>query len=367
MYRTHDLFLNCFLFRYIRRVNDENECSLVIKSIMAVVRWKSWKGIATQFSLLGFHCSVALLVLFIASVISYRLPYALLFNLKHLVFEYAPIDSIREDVISQHKQAQQIALNWLENVANNPDNYPHLISNSTHQFHSYDYLEFSNDHLSAYRLFQQPKQFISKSNDHIVISILYSKQNSDYHEGKFYIGQVLHQLLKNVPSRFLITLCENNNTDENASDEIELLRQLLPVFVIDTNTKIILDPYEREKQAHLQCILANFQSFPNINHLVLLQDDAEPISDQFYYQLSSLIDRRIRQQWPLNGQRKQPAFIKLYHPRWLIGYMNSSVYLLTQLLATCFLITFILYFTLIRVRNTCINSFDLIVHCFRKR
>lgn len=317
---------------------------------MSVIHWKSWKGFANQFSLIGLHCLIALLVLFIASLISYRLPSALLFNIKHLVFEYAPIDSVRENVINQQKQAQQIALNWLENVANNPDKYPDLISNRTHQFHSYNHLEFSSDHLSSYRLLHQPKQFLSKSNNHIIISILYSKQNSDHREGKFYIGQVLHQLLKNLPSRFLITLCENNNTEENTSDGIELLRRMLPVFIIDTNTQILLDPYEREKQAHLQCIRANFQSFPNANHLLLLQDDAEPISERFHDQLSSLIDRRVEQQWPLNGHRKQPAFIKLYHPKWLIGFMNPSVYLVTQLFATCFLITFVLYITFIRVR-----------------
>ena len=80
--------------------------------------------------------------------------------------------------------------------------------------------------------------------------------------------------------------------------------------------------YEQEKQAHLQCIQANFQSFPNVDYFLLLQDDAQPIDKNFYYYLSSLIDNRIKQQWPLNSYRQQPAFIKIYHPRWLIDYLH---------------------------------------------
>ena len=315
---------------------------------MVLVHWKPWKRFVQQCSSLRWHCSVALIVLSITLLVSYRLPYALLFNLKHLVFEYASTDSIRESIVNEQKQAQKVAIEWLEN----PQHYSDLISNHSHQFHSYDYLQSSPTHLSAYTLLHQPKQFLSKSTaNHIVISILYSKQNSDHREGKFYLGQVVHKLLKNYQSRFLITLCENDNTNDNTSDGIELLRRLLPVFVIDTQIKTNLNPFEREKQAHLQCILANFQSFANVSHLLLLQDDAEPISEHFYDQLSSLIDSRIKQQWPINGHRKQPAFIKLYHPRWLIGFLHPSFYSFTQLIGTSFLITFAVYFICIRVRG----------------
>jgi hypothetical protein len=274
-------------------------------------------------------------------VISYRQPSGLLFNFKDFIFEYSSSGSIRENLINQQKQEQKIAYEWLENLFKNPQNYPHLISNQTHQSHVYDYLQLADNYLSfSYTLLDQPKQFVSESNDHIVISILYSKQNSDHREGKFYIGQVLYHLLKNHQSRFLITLCENNNTNEQTSDGIELIRHLLPVFIVNSKSESLIDTYEREKQAHLQCILANFQSFPNVNYLLLLQDDAEPISQYFYYQLSSLIDSRIKQQWPTHGHRKQPAFIKLYHPRWLIGYLNPSFYVISQLFAMSFLITF---------------------------
>jgi hypothetical protein len=190
-----------------------------------------------------------------------------------------------------------------------------------------------------------------------VITILYGKQDTDHREGRFYIGQLLYHLLQNYQSRFIITLCENNNTNDQISDGIELIRQLLPVFIVNSKSEDIINSYEREKQAHLQCILANFQSFPNLKYLLLLQDDAKPISKDFYYQLSSLIDDRIKQQWPLNGHRKQPAFIKLYHPRWLVGYFHASFYLITQLIATSLLLTFLcfscfyLYQIIIRVRS----------------
>ncbi|CAF4435571.1 unnamed protein product, partial [Adineta steineri] len=130
-------------------------------------------------------------------------------------------------------------------------------------------------------------------------------------------------------------------TNEQVSDGINLIRQILPVFIVNTKSQTIINTYEREKEAHLQCLLANFQSFPSINYLLLLQDDAEPISKNFYYQLLSLIDNRIKQRWPLHGHRQQPAFIKIYHPRWLITYIYPSIYMITQLISTSFLLTFV--------------------------
>jgi hypothetical protein len=295
-------------------------------------------------------------------VISYRQPSGLLFNFKYLTLEYSPVNSDRENLINQQKQEQKIAYKWLENLFKNPQNYPHLISNHTHQSRFYDYLQLADNYPSfAYTLLHQPKQFVSNPTDHIVISILYSKQDSDHREGKFYIGQVLYHLLRNHRSRFLITLCENNNTDERISDGIELIRHLLPVFIINSKSESLINKYEREKYAHLQCILANFQSFTNVKYLLLLQDDAEPISENFYDQLSSLIDYRIQQQWPTNGHRKQPAFIKLYHPRWLIGYFNPSFYVIIQLIATSFFITFLgFYFYRIFIQLRLLNKINSI-------
>jgi hypothetical protein len=93
----------------------------------------------------------------------------------------------------------------------------------------------------------------------------------------------------------------------------------------------------------LQCILANFQTFSHVNYLLLLQDDAQPIDDDFHVRFLSLVDNRIRKQWPLNGIRQQPAFIKVYHPRWLLDYLHPSVYIVVQLLATSVFLTSILF------------------------
>jgi len=293
------------------------------------------------------HCYLIFIILFVVCLISYRQSSGFLFNLKYISFGDSSIDSIRQNLINQQKQEQKIAYEWLENLFKNPQNYPNLISNQTNLSHFYDYLQLKNSNnnfSSSYTLLNKPKEFFLNSTNHIVISILYSKHNADHREGKFYIGQLLYHLLKNYHSRFLITLCENNNTNDQISDGIQLIRQLLPVFIVNSQSDILTNNFEREKQAHLQCILANFQSFSNINYLLLLQDDAEPIRQDFYYQLLSLIDYRIKQQWPLNGHRQQPGFIKIYHPKWLIGYFHPSLYIIIQLFATSFLLTFICFY-----------------------
>jgi hypothetical protein len=285
------------------------------------------------------HFYLFFIVLFIASFISYRQPSSLLFNIKH-IFESSSIESVRNNIINQQKQEQKIAYEWLENILKNPENYPNLISNQTQQSHFYNYLHTIK---SSYTLLNKPKQSSLNTDDHIVISILYSKQSTDHREGKFYIGEILYHLLKNYHPRFIITLCENNNTNAEISDGIKLIRRLLPVFIVNSRSESVINTFEREKQAHVQCILANFQSFPKINYLLLLQDDAKPINEDFSNRLLSLIDYRIERQWPINGPRQHPAFIKIYHPQWLISYIHPSVYMITQLIATSLFLTFVLF------------------------
>ena len=294
-------------------------------------RWRRW-----------VHVYIFAMVILVAGVISYRQPFGLLFNMRYLQYGEAALRSVRDQLIQQHKHEQHIAYEWLENVLTHPNDYSNLISNQTHQSRFFDDLRLSGSPSSSfYQLLTRPKQRSSATGEPILISVLYSRQDTDHREGKFYIGQVLYQLLKHHHSRFLITLCENNNSREIIPAGIKLIRRLVPVFIVNSVSDSTINNYEREKQAHVQCILANFQSFPNVQHLLLLQDDAEPISEHFYLQLLSLIDVRIKQQWPVDGERPLPAFIKIYHPRWLIDYFHPSLYMILQLLSSSFLITFV--------------------------
>ena len=294
-------------------------------------RWRRW-----------IHFYIFLVVILVAGVISYRQPFGLLFNIRYLQYGEAALRSVRDQLIQQHKHEQHIAYQWLENVLTHPNEYPNLISNETQQSRFFDYVRLPTSRSSSsYQLLTGPKQRSPAISEPILISVLYSRQDTDHREGKFYIGQVLYHLLKHHHSRFLITLCENNNTREMIPEGIKLIRRLVPVFIVNSVSNSSINNYEREKQAHVQCILANFQSFPSVQHLLLLQDDAEPISEHFYLQLLALIDVRIKQQWPVDGERPLPAFIKIYHPRWLIDYFHPSLYMILQLLSSSFLITFV--------------------------
>ena len=331
-----------------------------IDSAMSLCHLKSrgnfFKSILSTLSFLffrwhrRFHLYVFIVVLSLAVLLSALLPFGLLFNRIHLVPERPSIAPIRAHFIEKQKQQQQLAYAWLDQFWKNSGNFSALISNQTHQSRFYEFIDLQNkrSNISSYHLFDKPKQMSSlnrpSSDGQIVISILYSQQDTDHLQGRFYVGQVLHHLLRHHRSRFIITLCENNNTDAKVSDAIDLIRRLVPVFVVNTiSSESWLDLFEREKQAHLQCILANFQSFPGVNHLLLLQDDAEPIGDDFYDRLLSLIDTRFERQWPLKGPRQQPAFVKIYHPRWLIDYFHPSFYMIVQLIATSLFVTLILF------------------------
>ena len=296
------------------------------------------------------HLYVFIVVLSLAALLSALQPFGILFNLIHLVPERPWIAPIRSHVIERQKQEQQLAYAWLDRLWKSPGNFSNLISNQTHQSRFFDSIDLQTNrsNISSYHLFDKPKQIPSlnrtATDGQIVISILYSQQDIDHQQGRFYIGQVLHHLLRHHQTRFIITLCENNNTAAKESVAIDLIRRLVPVFVVNTiSSESWIDLFEREKQAHLQCILANFQSFPHVNHLLLLQDDAEPVDDDFYERLLSLIDTRFERQWPLKGSRQQPAFVKIYHPRWLIDYLHPSFYIIVQLIATSLFVTFVLF------------------------
>ena len=298
------------------------------------------------------HFYVFVLVLFIAVLVSLHLPFGLLFNWRFIVPERPSIEPVRNRIIAQQKQAQQFAFEWLDHLWKNARNFPSIISNQTGASRFYDLMSPAPNRspLSTYELFDKSKRSAwhnsTPTDEHVVISILYSRQNTDHREGTFYVGQLLHHLLRTHHSRFIITLCENNNTSERVSDDIDLIRRLVPVFVVNARAAAAdenVDMYEQEKQAHLQCILANFQSFRQMNHLLLLQDDAPPIGEDFYVRLSSLIDNRLKKQWPLDGVRQQPAFLKIYHPRWLIDYLHPSLYIIVQLIATSLFLTFTLF------------------------
>ncbi|CAF4423526.1 unnamed protein product, partial [Adineta steineri] len=147
---------------------------------------------------------------------------------------------IHNNLINKQKQEQKQAYEWLDNLSKNSKNYSNIISNQTGRSHFYDFIHMKNSNisLSSYQLFDTPKQILinnhSNINDQIIISILYSQQDIDHRDGKFYVGQVLYQLLKNYHSRFIITLCENNNTNDKISSDIDLIRRLVPVFIVNT-------------------------------------------------------------------------------------------------------------------------------------
>ena len=323
---------NTYLSKYRRKF-----LKLITSSILSILcHWQQC-----------IHLYIFIIVVCITSLISYHKSFGLLYNLKYIVSKSPSIIPKRNSLISKQKQEQKQAYEWLDRLWKNSKNYSNIISNQTEQSRFYDFIDMKNMNSSPsyYRLFEKPKQITlitnrSQTSDQILISILYSRQDVDHLDGKFYIGQILYELLKTYHSRFIITLCENNNTSDKVSDSITLIRRLVPVFIVDSiHPGQINNMYEQEKQAHIQCIMANFQSFPNINYFLLLQDDAQPIDDYFYLRLLSLIDDRIKQQWPLNGYRQQPAFIKMYHPRWLIDYLHPSFYIIVQLIATSLFLT----------------------------
>lgn len=313
------------------------------------------------------HMYLFLVTLSLAGAISYYQPFGLLYNIKHIIPERPSMIPMREKLINQQKLAQREAYEWLDNLWKNPKQFPHIISNQTDQSNFYSFMNLTSfvSSRSSYQLLTKPRQTPSNQqpiiDDQIIISILYSQQDIDHREGKFYVGQVLQHLLKNYHSRFIITLCENyNNNETKVSDDIDLIRRLVPVFLISTfYSDSLTDVYEREKHAHLQCILANFQSFPNQNYFLLLQDDAQPMTDDFHRHLLSLIDHRIKKQWPIDGHRTQPAFLKIYHPRWLIDYLHPSFYIIVQLIATSLFLTCFSFACVYRIRifkQVCSNT-----------
>ncbi|CAF1532488.1 unnamed protein product [Didymodactylos carnosus] len=181
------------------------------------------------------------------------------------------------------------------------------------------------------------------------VPTMFVSVGNNRHEGKFYIGQTLKTLLEQYDDpRIIVTVCEtshyNDGQQQPISDETKLIRKFVPLYIVHTQAihtrslNIKLNEFEREKQAYLKCLKANFDLFPSVNYVLFLQDDAKPIEKFFLRTLLYLIDQRFKQ-W-----KEKPAFLKIYHPRWLLDYLKHlSFYIIVQLFSMSLLLTFIIY------------------------
>ncbi|CAF1112727.1 unnamed protein product, partial [Didymodactylos carnosus] len=295
-----------------------------------------------------FYIYTFLFTIIITAYVSYNIEFGVLYNLRHMKPETPSIINYRQKLISKQKKEQSDAYNWLQQLYEQSSTNK-LFTNNQSTF--YNYINTSVSTSSDYYLLNYNKTTTTKvtQSDMIVITILYSSNGNDRQEGKFYIGQVLKTLLEQYDDpRIIVTICENSHYNDeqlqHIGDEIKLIRKLVPVYIVNAQAihthslNIELNEYEREKQAHLKCLKANFESFTSSDYVLLLQDDAKPIDKIFLNTLLYLIDQRFKQ-W-----KEKPAFLKIYHPRWLIDYAkHPSVYIIVQLLAMSLLLTFIVY------------------------
>ncbi|CAF4354310.1 unnamed protein product, partial [Rotaria sp. Silwood2] len=79
------------------------------------------------------HIYLFFITLFTTSFISYRQPFSLL-------FQESSSESVRNNLINQHKEEQKNAFKWIENILKHPENHSNLISKQTQQSIFYDYL-----------------------------------------------------------------------------------------------------------------------------------------------------------------------------------------------------------------------------------
>jgi len=152
-----------------------------------------------------------------------------------------------------------------------------------------------------------------KNINHVVICIVTVSRNSDYGDPK-YLHQsaaAFHELLSQEGNkqRFSLVIC---NVDSKSNPEAEMLSQFISVLHKNTSSsKKNGSVKEKEKQDYVFC-LKNAQKLGS--HVLMVEDDTIPRPA-----ILRVISKIVQ-----TSSLENVAFIKMYHPERLQGYLNPE-------------------------------------------
>ncbi len=201
--------------------------------------------------------------------------------------------------------------------------------------------EFRNI-LNKDKMIGKPSNFT----DIVITVITVSRSIRDY--DPFYLTQTvskLLQLLRKDSTRLDFTyglmVC-NVDSLSNAFTEAKEISNLVHTTVKYTKRlNQVINTFEKEKQDYVYCLERSLQFQPK--YVLLMEDDAYPTERMLpvlEYSIQNVFEGKFSEFF---HQRKKVAYLKLYHPERLLGFISTEIYRLFELVgAISLLLTFLI-------------------------
>ena len=223
-------------------------------------------------------------------------------------------------------------------------------------------LKESMKHANSHRIIQAENYFSSLNGsglfdrympsrsvaaDHItvalsIITVSRNRHEIDSYEPN-YLTQIVwkfHSLLvkwqqRNERLHVQLSIC---NVDSRAAsyDEAHKLSQFVPLFSRFNDTHFsFVHTLEKEKQDYLFCMNKSLEINADADYVFLVEDDALPTDDIFDV-LQHVLLMHTEQSFVRGEFRTKPsdiAFVKFYHPEWLLSFFSIQPERLPELLS----------------------------------
>lgn len=164
-----------------------------------------------------------------------------------------------------------------------------------------------------------------------VITVSRNRHEIDKYEPKYLTQTVwkFHSVLKEWQRRnqrvhVQMTIC---NVDSRVASyqEAHTLSQFVPMFSRFNDTHFsLVHTLEKEKQDYVFCLNKSLEVTDDADYVFLVEDDALPTDDVFDV-LQHVLLMHTEQSFVRGEFHSKPssiAFVKLYHPEWLLGFIS---------------------------------------------
>lgn len=148
------------------------------------------------------------------------------------------------------------------------------------------------------------------------------------------VSKLIQLLRSNSSTRVFnygLMVCNVDSSPE-AHEEVKALSSSVHTIVKYKNSsEVPLNRFEKEKQDYTYCLGKSLVYKPK--YVLLMEDDAYPTNrllSVLEYSIQNIFEGKFSE---FSGQREKIAFLKLYHPERLLGFISIEFYRLFELAA----------------------------------
>ena len=209
-----------------------------------------------------------------------------------------------------------------------------------------------------FRNIRTKKKVLGKPNnltDIIITVITVSRGITDYNP--FYLTQTVSKLLQllrkdsnTLEFTYGLMVC-NVDSLPNAFTEAKEISNFIHTTVKYTKRlNQVINRFEKEKQDYVYCLEKSLQFQPK--YVLLMEDDAYPTEQMLSvleYGIQNIFEGKFSEYF---YQQRKVAYLKMYHPERLLGFISTEIYRLFELAGAVSLLLTVL----IALRKKCVTG-----------